>query len=226
MKSLIVSGIIAFAVGLCIPQIAKSQGTTYLSSLGSSVTAEEVASDSWLAADIFTGNNPGGYMLDSIQLELTSPSGTPNGFTVQLYTLTDGTGFPLPHEPGISLASLSGTTDPPSAGTYTYIASDVTLAPNTDYAVVVTAETSIATGSFSWGLEGPSSNTSSDGWTEGGVTFEASDGSSWTEISGDDPQLAVMATAVPEPGTLGLLVFGGLILAWHCWQAKEAPRLG
>jgi hypothetical protein len=223
MKSLIISGLIIFAE-LCDQRIARAQGTIYLSSLGPSTSTAQVGSDSWLAASFRSGNNPSGYLLDFIQLDMSTSSGNPSGFEVQLYNMTK-MGSPLPIEPGSSLASLSGPNDPTSAGTYTFTASGTTLTPDTLYAIVVTATTPVANGSFAWGQENPSSNTSIDGWTEDGSTFESSDGSSWSENTINDPQFALTATAVPEPNTLDLLTLGGLFFAWRRWQTKVQPSI-
>ena len=68
--------------------VVQAQGTmTYLSSLSQSSTGSDpVGSDSWLAAIVWNGNNPGGYSLDSIQLGMADASGFPSNFTVMLYT--------------------------------------------------------------------------------------------------------------------------------------------
>jgi hypothetical protein len=224
MKNIVLRGTLVFVMGLFVPQFARSQGTvTYLSSIGPSVTSEAVGSDSWVAATFRAGDNAGGYVLDSLQLEMAAASGTPNGFTVQLYGLpADG----LPN-PGNSLATLSGPTDPTSADVYTFDASGITLAPDAQYFIVLTAATPVSTGLYAWGVENPSSNISSgNDWTEGGVMFESSDGSSWNETYINDPQFALTASAVPEPDALGLLGLSGLLLfVWRYRRAKAQTSI-
>jgi hypothetical protein len=219
MKNLFMSSGLALGIGLCVPQLAQAQGTTtYLTSIGTSLTTEPVASDSWVAATFQAGDNPGGYVLDSIQLEMANTAGNPTDFTVQLYGLPSN-GNP---DPGSSLATLSGLSNPTSAGLYAYDASGVTLSPDTQYFIVVTSSTPVSSGFYEWGQENPSSNVSAgNGWTEGAVTFGSSDGSSWNESYSNDPQFALTATAVPEPDTLGLMGLSGLLFfAWRRWQAK------
>src|ERR1035438_5489490 len=120
MKKIIIPAVLALALGMLSPQIIQAQGTTYLSSLDqSSVGSLAVGSNSWVAAGIYTGTNPGGYVLNSVQLGMTDASGNPSDFTAMLY-------YPLfggpPSGPGRSLATLNGSLDPVTAGTYTYAA--------------------------------------------------------------------------------------------------------
>jgi hypothetical protein len=219
MKKLL-NGMIVFAVGLLAPQTARSQGTsTYISSLGlPSAGTEEVGSDSWIADQIKTGNNPGGYALDTIQLAMAPASGAPSGFTVMLYSAISFAAI----LPGTSLGTLSGPTDPETDGTYTYTASDLTLSPSTFYFIVVTAGTPVASGLYAWSFA--SSLPSSSGGWDGAVFFiTSSDGSTWSTLSNTDGDLqyALTATPTPEPNTLGLLGLSGMLFfAWRRWQAK------
>src|ERR1700733_1355144 len=120
------------AVGLFAPQVTQAQGTlTYLSNLGqSSAGSNPVGSNSWVASEIITGNNPDGYILNSIQLGMTNASGSPSGFMVMIYSAIFGSGI----NPGSSLDTLSGSTDPEASSVYTYTpASNLVLSPSTDY---------------------------------------------------------------------------------------------
>src|ERR1700679_483175 len=96
MKKIIMSVIIA--IGFLVPQIIQAQGTiTYLSSLSPTSTGiHSVGSDSWLAAGFETGNNIGGYELNSIQLGMAGVSGNPSGFTVMIYAQSDNPNAILP----------------------------------------------------------------------------------------------------------------------------------
>ena len=100
------------AAALLSAPMAEAQGTLYVSSLGqSSIGSQPVGSDSWLAEQFQTGNNSGGYALNSIQLGMTAASGNPGAFEVLLYGAnTDIYGT----FPGTVLASLAGATSPGS----------------------------------------------------------------------------------------------------------------
>jgi len=217
MKNLIIGGIIVLAVVLSVPQIIQAQGTTYLSNLSQPSTGSEaVGSDSWLAAEFFTGNNVSGYELNSIQLAMTDPSGNPTDFTAMLYQHIFGSVFLGPN-----LGTLEGSANPSTADIYTYNpAGNLTLSPNDYYVIVLTAGTAVADGAYEWS-ESTTSPISSDGWAENSFFFYSSnDGSFWAAISGTYPQFAINATAVPEPGVLGLFVVGGLGFLWHRRKAK------
>lgn len=114
MKMVVLGSIAASAAALLSPHAAQAQGTTpYLSSLSQSYTGNEaVGSDSWLAVPFVTGNSPGGYNLDSVQLGMADASGNPSGFAVMLYA---DSGNPLGASPGSSLGSLSGPARSPSS---------------------------------------------------------------------------------------------------------------
>jgi hypothetical protein len=211
MKMLSVTAPILLAAGLSAPPITRAQGTTYVSNLGQpSVGSGAIGSDSWLAVPLFTGTNPGGYLLNFIQLRMNDASGLPSGFTVMLY---DAPGY----LPGSTLGSLSGSPDPSAAGIYDFTSpSSLILAPQTHYAVVLTAGTPIANGAYEWSLA--SSYAESGGWVVffpgAAKSFRSTDGSSWQPSNTGFFQFALNATPVPEPGTLGLIAFGGLCLIW------------
>src|ERR1035441_8828957 len=153
MKRIILLAIPVFALAVLPPQILQAQGTTYLSNLDqSSVGSLPVGSNSWVAAGIYTGTNPGGYVLNSIQLAMTDASGNPSGFMAMLYNPLHGG---PPSGPGTSLVTLNGSLNPVTAGTYTYAApSNLTLPPHNEYFIVLTAETAVANGAYEWSLSG------------------------------------------------------------------------
>jgi hypothetical protein len=215
MKNIIISGMSVFALALLAPQTARSQGTMFLSSLGQPATGSaEVGSDSWLVAGFETGNNPGGYVLDSVQLGMAPASGAPSQFTVMLYSERD---IGIAVIPGSSLGILSGSSDPETSGIYTYTTSGITLSPSTDYYVVLTSGTSVSTGFYAWSFNN-SPPVTSGGWGGTQDLLYSSDGSSW-RFAYEDPQFSVTATAVPEPDTLSLLALAGLLsYAWPRWR--------
>ena len=201
--------ITAFVAGLLAQQIAQAQGTIYLSSLSQTSTGTvSVGSDSWLAALFIAGTNAGGYLLDSVQLGIADATGNPSGFTGMIY---NSSVLPGGAPPGSSLATLTGSATPSTAGIYTYTPiSSLTLSPSTTYFIVLTAGTTVANGAYEWNLTAPSSYNPSGGWRGGGI-FESSDGAQWSYYS-YSPQFAITATAIPEPGVLGLLCLGGIFL--------------
>jgi hypothetical protein len=81
--------------------------------------------------------------------------------------------------------------------------------------IVIAAGTSVANGSYHWS-EGSAFSTGIglDGWRTTDTIAQSSDGgSSWRNGLNEStyPQFAINATAVPEPGVLGLLACGGLL---------------
>jgi len=202
------SSILLLAVAVVAPQLIQAQGT-FLSNLGqSSAGSLAVASDSWFAAGFFTGTNAAGYMLDSIQLAMTDASGSPSGFTVSLYSPATGS-----VRPDRSLATLNGSLDPVSSGIYTYTpATNLTLAPNYAYSIVLTAGTPLANGAYGWSYAAINSYNPSDGWLCRGVWTSSNGSVPWTGSAGAFPLFAVNATAVPEPGVLSLFILGGFLV--------------
>ncbi len=120
MKAIQASQSISLIVSVIVfltPQITQAQRITYLSNLGQTSTGSlAIGSDSWLAADIITGNNASGYLLNSIQLAMTDASGNPNGFTVAIYSSVIGSAI----HPGSSLGTLNGSLSPVTSGIYIY----------------------------------------------------------------------------------------------------------
>ena len=223
MKTAIINVIIVLLLGVLSPQLLRAQGTiTYLSNLGQSSTGSNpVGSNSWIASIFNTGNNPGGYILNSIQLGMTDASGNPSGFTAMIYSAVIFTGF----NPGSNLDTLTGSANPSTSGIYTYTdASNLILSPSTDYFIVLTAGTTVANGAYDWSLTIPNAYSPSDGWGAGGV-WKSSNGSSWLFNSGA-PQFAINATAIPEPSAISLILLGSGVLIYvrRTFQSNPAAR--
>jgi hypothetical protein len=214
MKNIICYFII-FMACLLSPQI-RAQGTiTYLSNLGQPSMSGNglggVGSDSWLAAGFLSGNNIGGYMLNSIQLSLADASGNPTAFTAMLYGKDNN--FTAIH-PGSSLGSLDGSTNPTTDGIYTYTPdSSMFLSPNTIYFIVLTDGTSIANGAYEWNyIPGSPTFNLIDHWAGTGFYQSNTDSvGSWTTLSAN-AQFAVNAMAIPEPSSFALVFLGSGVL--------------
>jgi hypothetical protein len=214
MKKKITLALLVCALALLSPQIVQAQGTIYVSTLGlPSTGSASVGNNSWLAADFGTGTNAGGYVLNSVQLALGDAVGNPSGFTAMIYA---GTNIIIAVVPGSSLATLHGSLDPVAGGIYTYSpASSLMLSPTTEYFIVLTAGTAIASGAYEWSFTRTNTPALSGGWDGVGVLHSSSDGVSWGPGLGGYAQFAISATDVPEPSALGLLALGGFLLVCH-----------
>jgi hypothetical protein len=218
---LLIGGFIA----LLAPQAIQAQGTvTYLSNLGQTSTGSvAVGSDSWLAVNLITGINAGGYVLNSVQLAMTDASGNPSGFSVMLYSMKASGAV------GSSLGTLNGSLNPVTSGIFAYSpASSITLTPHTDYYLVLTAATAVANGAYDWSLSGTYSYNPSDGWGVGsnegtiGIYGSSLNGLSWNLGNQGNLQFAVNATPIPEPGVLSLSALSSLVFLWQRRKAAAA----
>src|SRR6516162_4317431 len=78
---------IGSSIALLLTQVAATQAAVYVSNLGQTPTGSgTIASDSWLAQTFVTGPNSSGYLLNSVQLLMDAPSGTPGGFSLSVYS--------------------------------------------------------------------------------------------------------------------------------------------
>jgi hypothetical protein len=224
MRKTIMNGVIAFVLGLLAPQLP-AQGTVYLSNLDqASIGSLAVGSNSWGAGVFHAGNNPGGYMLNSVELAMANASGNPSSLQVMIYTAGGGGYVPFSY-----VGTLNGSLDPVTAGVYTFTpAVPITFLANDAYAIVLTSGTAVAGGAYEWSYGAANSYNPSGGWhtPPGGLasawTSSTGSPSSWSlhANGGAFPQFAIEATAVPEPGVVSLIILGGLHLVWHRRRAK------
>ena len=168
-----------------------------------------VGSDSWIAQRFSVSSaDTNLYTLDRVELLLDLPSGTPSDFGVSIY---EGGGTPG-DGPQNQVATLTGSSDPTSAGIYNYAAAGLTVSSATDYYVVVSAATPLSVGSYTWSSTDPSSF-SSGSWTIHNTQSVSSNGSDWSlQFRERTFQMALYATPVPEPTIFALLGLGSLVL--------------
>ena len=224
MRKKIISGIIAGVFGLLTPQRVPAQGTMYLSNLEqASIGSLAVGSNSWVAGIFVVGNNPGGYVLDSVELAMANASGNPSGLQVMIYS-SGGGGFAPPKT---YVGTLSGSLDPVTAGEYTFTPSaPITFLPGGGYSIVLTSGTAVADGAYEWSYGGANSYNPTGGWSTlpGGAAgaWTSSNGSipSWVRNGSAFPQFGIEANPVPEPGLLSFFVLGGLHFVWQRRKAK------
>ncbi|HTY86871.1 MAG TPA: PEP-CTERM sorting domain-containing protein [Candidatus Acidoferrum sp.] len=205
MKALTLS-VSAVTFSFFVVLFVRAQDTLYLSTLGNPTSgASPVGHDSWIGQSFVTGTNSDGYILDSIQLLMSAASGPASGFSVSLYDF-------FGQYPQDNLGTLNGSSDPVSAGLYTFTTSGLTLSASTPYCVVVTASTTVAQGAFNWNAESsPVGNPSSQGWFWG-LYYDSNDGLNWSYHRGLIYQLGVYGTPIPEPSTFALMSLGGVFL--------------
>jgi len=208
--------IIMVSVILLTQQVTQAQGTTYLSNLGQpSAGSLAVGSDSWIASGFITGNNAGGYWLNSIQFGMADATGSPSGLTVMLYAQSSDPSGVLP---GSSLGTLNGSANPSTTGIYTYTPSlSLMLSPDTIYFIELTAGTTVANGAYQWNYADTQSYNPIGNWGGGGTALGSGNGSFWYQFGPPFyyPQFAITADPIPEPGVLSLFILGGLCFLWR-----------
>lgn len=220
MRATIIGGIIVFAGALLTPQIVQAQGTVYLSNLDQApVGSLTVGYPPWQAAGFFTGSNSSGYLLNNVQLAMTNASVNATNFSIMVYRESSAS-----VAPGGSLGNLDGSTNPMTAGIYTYIpALGFTLLPNSYYFIVLGAgfNPPVGLGHYGWNYTDSNAYNPSGGWSITGFWTSSNSGAGWTPSAvGNFPQYALNATAVPEPGVLSLFGLGGLGFLWQRRKAK------
>jgi len=204
-------------VALLIDQPAHAQGTLYVSNFGPGIDGGyALGNNLWLAQGFETGPDAGGYVLNSVQLDMASATGNPSGFTLSIYSAG------LNGSPSADLGILSGSANPSSSGVYTYTTSGLMLAPSTDYFIVATSATPTTQGYYMWVEDLFGAGYSSvDEWLILSVAG-SSNGSAWTGLRAWGFETAIYATDVPEPSTWILCLLGsGLAFYFH----KHKQRL-
>jgi hypothetical protein len=209
MKPKINSNLLLVLIGLTFTTAVFGQGTTvYVSGVNKpSDSFGNVASDSWLAQRFGTGTYSNGYLVTSVQLQLTNATGNPNGLVVSIYSQNGN----LPGFPGSLLAPLTGDSNPLTSGIYSYSAANVVLAPNLLYFLVVTSSQPLSAGSFRWQTIAFGSQFDMDGLVVG-LPARSVDGMVWERSSTGIFQFSLTAMTVPEP-TGSMLMLAAAILS-------------
>jgi hypothetical protein len=206
MRKIVLFSIVLLAE-LIAPLFMQAQATLFVSNLGQASGGNgAIGSDSWLAQSFGTGTNADGYVLNSVQLLTDVAYGSPNGFTVSLYS-NSGAG------PASNLGSLGGS-DPSTGGVFIYTTSGIMLSASTLYFVVATAATPTVQGAYNWSAAGESPRTS-DGWIIPAGYNYSTDGLTWQLSRQYTFQMAIYATAIPEPATLALTGLGLAALSFR-----------
>jgi hypothetical protein len=180
------------AMNACAQSVFSNLGQTPVGSLA-------IANNSWRAERFYSGPNTGGYTLNSIQIQLGTPTGTPSGFSLGIY---DSNGFGG-NTPGNLLQSLVGP-EPSGSGVLTYQSPSFLLGPNSAYFIVATAAKPLASGSFQWDITSWVDQAHVFDFGAGGLLFQSSDGNTWTYSRPNNFVFAVNATVVPEPSICAL----------------------
>ena len=187
-----------------------AQETTVFSNIGQSpIGSLAIGNNAWCAVEFLTSTNSGGYLLDSIQLRLDTPTGTPSGLNVAVYySGLNGTFI----QPVSFVQSLTGPA-PSGSGVFTFQSSGLTLDPNRGYFVVATALTPAATGAYRWDIT-PWVQPPADVpyWGPRPIIYQSSDGLNWTGTRPNIFEFAINVTTIPEPSNFALLGLGGSLL--------------
>jgi hypothetical protein len=197
----LVSRLASLAVGIAL--LATPAGALSLTSnLGNSISGGSGVLSSPLHAVSFT-TDANAYTLDSVAITFPyAPQSGAFGFELSIWS---NSGI----VPSTSIATLSGNSTP-GLGTHTYTATGVVnLTPSTTYWVVARSGGSRA---FYWGMT-PDLSESGPGSIGNSGLLSWTAGATWPGGTGNPPMIGVVATLVPEPGTLGLLGAGMLGLA-------------
>lgn len=177
-----------FSEGLGTFQIPTSSPISYL--------AESFATDAYSSS----------YTLDTVTLSIEGIFGKASDFQVQLFSSNTS-------QPGALLETLSGSSNPASAGDYTYTSSGTTLNASTTYWVVAS---SLGDYSDAYYLNSTTSNqsitTGGASWSIGNdLSMESVNGSTWSDTGFGALQLSVTATSnVPDTASTLTLLGGAL----------------
>lgn len=166
---------------------------------------ESVRANNWLGQAFTTDGLS--YTLDSVTLQFGTATATGGQFFAAVFSANG-------NNPGTLLETLTGSTSPSGAASYTFTSTGLSLSANTTYHLVTGVTGGL--GDFSWqsvslatGVTGP--------WTfPNYFTASTNQGGGWSQ-TGAKMVMSVTATAVPEPGITSLLagLCGLSAVAWR-----------
>jgi hypothetical protein len=214
MKKIVL--VLVTVIGLLSLPMMQAQDVFYISDMGTSSTGSGmIGSNSWFAQTFVTGSKASGYVLNSIQLLMDAPAGTPGGFNVSIYSKSGDphSEHELGDSPQNNLGSFIGS-EPTTPGIFDYTNPGIVLAPSTWYYVVLTAATSTNAGSYIWSAT--SGLIQANQFTIQDEFFSSSNGLNWTWYPRQKTfQLALYAGAVPAPNlSIGGDGQGNLRILW------------
>lgn len=185
----------------------------YVSNLSeSSPNAIAVGSNRWIAQPFETGDAEQ-YALDTVTLDIGNIIGSPQGFTVRIFSDNAGT-------PSVSVGALSGSL---SIGEIPFDASGITLDGSSTYWIVLSTDSLLSSGSFPfWKFTNSSSFAAQDEWSIplAQARESADAGTNWTpsfSVAGGY-QFSIDAVAIPEPAPLAL---GGVAAAAFAFRWRR-----
>ncbi|HVU38562.1 MAG TPA: choice-of-anchor R domain-containing protein [Opitutales bacterium] len=200
MRRFLGLALLALSISIATPARADIVAVSSITTPSSDGT--QVRMGHWLADKFITGSNLNLLTLEAIKIQFVASSGT-GGYFVDIYTDNSGV-------PGSLFAALTGSTNPNTAGIFTYTPSGtVTLAASTTYWMVEGSTTSTANYQPTY-ITTPNPFVK-NGWTiTGNYTFTTNSGSSWGGGASDGPtQYSIVV--VPEPATFaGIAGVAGL----------------
>ncbi|MGH8046031.1 MAG: choice-of-anchor R domain-containing protein [Chthoniobacterales bacterium] len=202
----------ALAAALILGMAPDSEADVMVTNLTEPTFSTFPVSSWWAGNRFITDNSAPSFLLDSVTVKMDTADAMPGNFFVAIYShATDG--------PGTLLQTLTGNTNPATAGDYTYTSSGLSLAPNTSYWVVTGVSSGGVGGSgYLWKLSGDPFNFTGP-WTipatDTHITSIGAGGENWrTDLPHDayPRQFSVSATAVPEPAVFVLVGLGVVTL--------------
>ena len=200
----IYSPLLACVLVLVVSERALS--TEYLSNLSESTSGNvTIDSSRKVAQSFWSGDNSGGYSLTSITLLMAEGSSNSSPLHVSLFSSSGS-------EVGSWIGDFT-TSDPYSSagGEHSWTPGDsIVILSNTKYWIVL--ETTESSHGYNWDYTASTSASSQDGWSIPETnTYAYGTGSGWSYSDGRPQQIAVLASAVPEPSTYVLAVAGVVV---------------
>jgi hypothetical protein len=144
--------------------------------------------------EFFTDATEPGYRLNSVTLHMADALGTPGDFVLELYTAPNSGVASGP------LGEFTVASNPVTAGHHTFeFADNVILAPSTRYMLVASAPNAAGPGISQYGWRLGSFLGSGNMWGVNAQWVSGNGGASWAPVRSNPLQIAIDATAIPEP---------------------------